>query len=569
MKISIVFLIIVLSLIFVSATPYYFRPMSGGSVQPGVSFNYEVNYTTDSAGTNVVLGSGRQAVTLDSTGVGFVELNTSSVSGVPLYVIEVKDGTIRKVFNLSDQFFRDVYARNLNLSGNLTIDWGFFTSLNVSSSMNISNISVDNIHSLSGLGIVIWDNTRLGVYNLTTGSNLSIGDGSMEDPTLSFVSSGGDIGTIRYEETGNTFHVNHGIYIEGANGFLDVNTKLLVGDYAKFDDSVNISGTLFLDTMTNLSGGNINVLSNMDFGSNRIFAGRVNTSILNVDHIRNLTGGDINIYGQAMIDNLAVIANFSVLGNAGFANHIVVYGNATINQNISANTGLFKYLNVTGVAYLGSNILETKWINTSYINATILNATSIVQAEHFYSTDDAKIADDLITGGKIEVSTTGEAAQFNLITATDHATIIRFISSGITKGMISYYPFDDALKISHNDSGVTTETNHLIIKNGSVGIQKDPLVELDVGGDIGATGVITAVGAITGSNIDQDVSNGANPIFGNVIMTSLDLNAGSLLIPIKGTTGDPAALEGKLYANTFDNKLRIYIDGAWRDIITW
>ena len=45
---------------------------------------------------------------------------------------------------------------------------------------------------------------------------------------------------------------------------------------------------------------------------------------------------------------------------------------------------------------------------------------------------------------------------------------------------------------------------------------------------------------------------------------------GTLIIPTKATTGDPASpVEGQIYTNTFDNKLRIYTDGAWRNIITW
>ncbi len=46
-------------------------------------------------------------------------------------------------------------------------------------------------------------------------------------------------------------------------------------------------------------------------------------------------------------------------------------------------------------------------------------------------------------------------------------------------------------------------------------------------------------------------------------------NTSAFILPIKATTGDPAAEEGRIYCNTFDNAVRIYIDGAWRDIITW
>lgn len=40
-------------------------------------------------------------------------------------------------------------------------------------------------------------------------------------------------------------------------------------------------------------------------------------------------------------------------------------------------------------------------------------------------------------------------------------------------------------------------------------------------------------------------------------------------LPIKNDTGDPTAMEGMLYINKYDNKLRLYIDGAWRDVLAW
>lgn len=37
----------------------------------------------------------------------------------------------------------------------------------------------------------------------------------------------------------------------------------------------------------------------------------------------------------------------------------------------------------------------------------------------------------------------------------------------------------------------------------------------------------------------------------------------------KGTTGDPAGASGRVYINTFDNKIAMYADGAWRSLATW
>jgi len=51
--------------------------------------------------------------------------------------------------------------------------------------------------------------------------------------------------------------------------------------------------------------------------------------------------------------------------------------------------------------------------------------------------------------------------------------------------------------------------------------------------------------------------------------STLDARMGTMLIPIKSTTGHPTAVEGLLYANTYDNKISCYIDSAWRDLATW
>ncbi|KKN26531.1 hypothetical protein LCGC14_0873580 [marine sediment metagenome] len=42
------------------------------------------------------------------------------------------------------------------------------------------------------------------------------------------------------------------------------------------------------------------------------------------------------------------------------------------------------------------------------------------------------------------------------------------------------------------------------------------------------------------------------------------------VIPVKTDTGDPGSpTEGQIYVNTFDNKARVWADGAWRDLATW
>lgn len=68
---------------------------------------------------------------------------------------------------------------------------------------------------------------------------------------------------------------------------------------------------------------------------------------------------------------------------------------------------------------------------------------------------------------------------------------------------------------------------------------------------------------------DFVVKSGQANVNGDLAVTG-QVTMGTLVIPTKDTTGDPASpVEGQIYTNTADNKVRIYTDGAWRDLATW
>ena len=47
-------------------------------------------------------------------------------------------------------------------------------------------------------------------------------------------------------------------------------------------------------------------------------------------------------------------------------------------------------------------------------------------------------------------------------------------------------------------------------------------------------------------------------------------DAGGINLPVKPTKGDPDnAVDGVLYVNTFDHKLRVYANGDWRTLTSW
>ena len=58
---------------------------------------------------------------------------------------------------------------------------------------------------------------------------------------------------------------------------------------------------------------------------------------------------------------------------------------------------------------------------------------------------------------------------------------------------------------------------------------------------------------------------------GTISNTNIDdTNASYLRIPVKEDTGDPeVAYNGQIYLNTFDDKVKIYADGAWRTLLDY
>ena len=53
--------------------------------------------------------------------LGFFDMSISGLENAPSYLCEYKAGTLRKAHVLSDNLFRDLQVRNLNVSNNLTV----------------------------------------------------------------------------------------------------------------------------------------------------------------------------------------------------------------------------------------------------------------------------------------------------------------------------------------------------------------------------------------------------------------------------------------------------------------
>ena len=75
--------------------------------------------------------------------------------------------------------------------------------------------------------------------------------------------------------------------------------------------------------------------------------------------------------------------------------------------------------------------------------------------------------------------------------------------------------------------------------------------------------------------VDFRVSGGQVGVYGDLdvdetVTASEVVATDKLVLPVKTDAGDPASpVEGQIYVNTSDNKVRVYADGAWRDLATW
>ncbi|MBU0962457.1 MAG: hypothetical protein KKD48_00980 [Nanoarchaeota archaeon] len=114
----IIFVLLTANIVFSDSIPLYIRPLSAGNIQSNTAFDYQFNLTSDQACSNV-LYSTIETVTTDNYGIGFVEIDTSSLTSTPSYLCEYRalsgDGlALRQVHNISSGFFNKTYIKEIN-----------------------------------------------------------------------------------------------------------------------------------------------------------------------------------------------------------------------------------------------------------------------------------------------------------------------------------------------------------------------------------------------------------------------------------------------------------------------
>ena len=212
-------LLLILFIGTVSSLTIRVTPKIDNNYLPDTLFDYTIDLTTNADCTGVIATNTTEVKT-DHAGIAYITIDTSSLTSIPQYLCEYRDGILRSTIQFESIIFNSIYANNLNISGTFQAN------------------------------------------NITAEDSLIVGTDTAHDPTIYFMSAGTD-GSLRYEDTGDTFHLNHGLYIEGTNGFLDVATRGLFGEYVSIDEYLTVGG------FANISGV-LNVSSDSYFGGDLI-----------------------------------------------------------------------------------------------------------------------------------------------------------------------------------------------------------------------------------------------------------------------------------------------------------
>lgn len=140
------FLMLVVLISGVNGLPIYVKPLdANGDIQPNTQFTYLFYFTKNSDCTNIYL-SNTSVITTGNDGVGFVDIDITSMTNIPSYLCEYKGGVLRKVHTLADGLYRNIYADTINVTNNVTADY-FKGSINYSDVDNVPTSSFTSTYN--------------------------------------------------------------------------------------------------------------------------------------------------------------------------------------------------------------------------------------------------------------------------------------------------------------------------------------------------------------------------------------------------------------------------------------
>ncbi len=116
----VVLILLTLPIAFSDNYPTYVRPKIAGVLQASTLFNYNFIFSNESSCSSIFLNSSA-AITTDDYGIGFSNLNLTTLTTPPSYQCEYRDGSLRATHEFGVGIFsRLLVPGNVIVGGNIT-----------------------------------------------------------------------------------------------------------------------------------------------------------------------------------------------------------------------------------------------------------------------------------------------------------------------------------------------------------------------------------------------------------------------------------------------------------------
>ncbi|MGA7896793.1 MAG: hypothetical protein WCA18_01115, partial [Candidatus Nanoarchaeia archaeon] len=297
------------SAVSAGSMPIYVKPLtSGGFTTPGTTYNYTFNWTTDSACNNVVFSNSSIVITTGSDGTAFINLTIpDTLSSIPSYLCEYRNGTLRQVHTLSTQFFNQVYSNNINSSGNINASGIFYGN-----GSGLSNVNASLFNGYNASFFMPLNTSVVGNFNFNggwTNGGLSIIGGSLY--------SNGTVYSVNFSNL-NVSNINiNGSFLpySGYDSQFNLGNATLRWNNLFIGGSLYSNGTLYENSVP---------ISTEYYGTSNP-NGYYNSTTLNI----NASGWILNWNGSGLIQNWSsvIASGGEPLWNANYSNFSSIYSN--------------------------------------------------------------------------------------------------------------------------------------------------------------------------------------------------------------------------------------------------
>ncbi len=210
------------------------KPLSNNLTQPDATINYTLNFTED-VDCNTVYLSESKNITLNGLGEGSIEIDLTTMTGTPRYLCEYRQGTLKKVMNISSSIQSSARIKdNVTLGDKITFRLGEF---------------IDNI--LDGIIRITGDLFVTGSANVTDSLYVMDKHVCLENGSYAYTYNetyDGSVNNESYLSTSNATYdgcVNNESYLSTSNATYDgcVNNESYLSTYNETYDEWSFNQT--------------------------------------------------------------------------------------------------------------------------------------------------------------------------------------------------------------------------------------------------------------------------------------------------------------------------------------